>query len=50
MNSYRLIIPQYREVDMPENLRAFAIFPFGCPAEERPQQDRFDPGRIHWAE
>ena len=37
-------------LDMPENLRAFAIFPLGYPAEERPQQDRFDPARIHWAE
>ena len=35
-------------LDMPENLRAFAIFPFGYPAEERPQQDRFDTSRIHW--
>lgn len=33
---------------MPEGLRAFAIFPFGYPAEERPQQDRFDEGRIHY--
>ena len=37
-------------LDMPENLRAFAIFPFGYPAEERPQQDRFDASRIHWVE
>lgn len=35
-------------LDMPDNLRAFAIFPFGYPAEERPQQDRFDTSRIHW--
>ncbi|MBR0464390.1 MAG: nitroreductase family protein [Clostridia bacterium] len=39
-----------RILDMPENLRAFAIFPFGYPAEERAQQDRFDPARIHWVE
>ena len=39
-----------RILDMPENLRAFAIFPFGYPAEERPQQDRFDANRIHWVE
>jgi len=37
-------------LDMPENLRAFVIFPFGYPAEERPQQDRFDASRIHWVE
>lgn len=35
---------------MPAHLRAFAIFPLGYPAEERPQQDRFDPSRIHWGE
>lgn len=27
-----------------------SIFPFGYPAEERPQQDRFDADRIHWVE
>lgn len=35
-------------VGMPETLRAFAVFPFGYPAENRPQQDRFDPDRIHY--
>lgn len=35
-------------VGMPESLRAFAVFPLGYPAEERAQQDRFDPERIHW--
>ena len=33
---------------MPASLRAFAVFPFGYPAESRPQQDRFDESRIHW--
>lgn len=37
-------------IGMPDTLRAFAIFPFGYPAEERQQQDRFDPKRIHWVE
>ena len=37
-------------VGMPDTLRAFAIFPFGYPAEERKQQDRFDAARIHWVE
>ena len=37
-------------VGMPETLRAFAIFPFGYPAEARPQQDRFEAERIHWEE
>ncbi len=35
-------------MEMPNTLRAFAVFSFGYPAEERKQQDRFEPGRIHW--
>ena len=35
-------------LSMPDTLRAFAIFPFGYPAEERKQRDRFNPDRIHW--
>lgn len=35
-------------LNMPESIRAFAIFPFGYPAEERKQQDRFDERRIHY--
>ncbi|MBR3739019.1 MAG: nitroreductase family protein [Clostridia bacterium] len=35
-------------MDMPDTLRAFAIFPYGYPAESRSQQDRFDESRIHW--
>ena len=35
-------------VGIPEGQRAFAVFPYGYPAEERQQQDRFDPSRIHW--
>ena len=37
-------------VGLPDGLRAFAVFPLGYPAEERKQQDRFDPGRIHFVE
>ena len=37
-----------KAVGIPDHLRAFAIFPFGYPAEERQQQNRFDPERIHW--
>ena len=33
---------------MPGNLRAFAIFPYGYPAEERAQQDRYEADRIHY--
>lgn len=32
----------------PENLTPFAIVPCGYPAESRPQQDRFDPARVHY--
>lgn len=27
-----------------------AIFPYGYPAEEKPQEDRFDESRIHFVE
>lgn len=37
-------------LDLPDTVRAFAIFPYGYPAEERKQQDRFDPERIHYVE
>ena len=37
-----------KAVGMPDNLRAFAVFPVGYPAEEKKQQDRFDEARIHW--
>ena len=35
-------------VGMPPEHKAFAIFPFGYPAEERPQRDRFDTSKIHY--
>lgn len=35
---------------LPDTVRAFAIFPYGYPAEERKQQDRFDESRIHYVE
>ena len=30
-----------------EKLHAFALVPFGYPAEDRPQQNRYDESRIH---
>ncbi|MBR4615160.1 MAG: nitroreductase family protein [Kiritimatiellae bacterium] len=33
---------------IPDHLRAFAIFPYGYPAEERRQQDRWDESRVHY--
>ena len=35
-------------IGMPDHLRAFAIFPFGYPDEERTQQNRFEEERIHF--
>ncbi len=35
-------------LEIPDHLRAFAVFPLGYPAEERKQQDRFDRSRIHY--
>ena len=37
-------------LDIPEHLRAYALFPYGYPAEERKQQDRWDESRIHYVE
>lgn len=37
-------------LDIPEHLRAYALFPYGYPAEEREQQDRWDESRIHYVE
>ena len=31
-----------------EEKNAFALIPFGYPAESREQQDRYDPERIHF--
>lgn len=37
-------------LDLPDNVEAFSIFALGYPAEEKPQQDRFDESRIHFVE
>jgi len=37
-------------LNIPDTMRAFGIFPYGYPAEERVQQDRFDESRIHYVE
>ena len=36
-----------KALNIPSNLRAFAIFPIGYPAESRDQKNRFDEARIH---
>lgn len=37
-------------LNIPDHLRAFAIFPYGYPAESREQQNRYDENRIHYVE
>ena len=39
-----------RLLALPSGQRAFALFAVGYPAKTRPQQDRFDPARIHTVE
>lgn len=38
----------HKMLDLPKNVKVFSLFAMGYPAEERPQQDRFDPERIHF--
>ena len=42
MNAVRKVL------DIPADLNAFALVPCGYPAEERPQEDRFDKNRVHY--
>ena len=35
-------------LSLPSTLEAFALIPCGFPAEERVQQDRFEPQRVHY--
>jgi len=35
-------------LSLPDTVTPFAIFPFGYPAEERPQQDRYEENRVHF--
>lgn len=37
-------------LNIPDTMSAFAIFPYGYPAEEKKQQDRFDESRIHYVD
>lgn len=37
-----------KTLGLPEDLKAFSLFPVGYPAEERTQQDRFEESRIHY--
>ena len=33
---------------LPDNVKVFSLFALGYPAEEKPQQNRFDAARIHY--
>ena len=35
-------------LQLPDRLKPFALVPCGYPAEERPQQDRYDESRVHY--
>jgi nitroreductase len=35
-------------LSLPEAVEPFCLFALGFPAEEKAQQDRWDPSRIHW--
>lgn len=37
-------------LNLPEDLKAFALVPCGYPAEERPQQNRYEEARVHYVE
>lgn len=39
-----------KALDLPDTVRAFALFPLGYPAEGKKQQNRFDESRIHYVE
>lgn len=35
-------------LNLPENLAAFTIFPFGYPQNKKPQKNRYDENKIHY--
>lgn len=37
-------------INLPDDLEAFTIFPFGYPAKKHEQQDRWDDAKIHFVE
>ena len=34
-------------LNLPENFRPFTLIPIGYPVSKRPQEDRYEPGKIH---
>ena len=43
-------LSELMEAELPENVKVFSMFALGYPAETRPQQNRFEPERIHFIE
>ena len=39
-----------RILEIPDNMKAFAIFSYGYPVEKKEQKNRFDESRIHYVE
>ena len=37
-----------RVLDLPVELEAFTVVPFGYPAKKNPQQDRYEEARVHY--
>ena len=37
-----------RVLDLPVELEAFTVVPFGYPARKNPQQDRYEEARVHY--
>lgn len=39
-----------KAVNLPENLLAFTVFPFGYPKNKKPPKDRWDSAKVHFVE
>ena len=35
-------------LNLPEELVAFTVIPFGYPKKEKERPDRYEPERVHW--
>lgn len=42
------MIPLAKILNLPENLAAFTIFPFGYPKKKNPQKSRYDEKKVHF--
>ncbi|MBQ3457790.1 MAG: nitroreductase family protein, partial [Synergistaceae bacterium] len=34
-------------LNLPDNIKAFTIIPVGYPVNKKPQEDRYEPSKIH---